>query len=234
MVNRFNIALLLLFGVSCIYSKEKSDIYRGRSEGTFYISASNVAGNGNIFLYGGSSIAITDTRLTSFSPIGGLVGLTGLMQISGEVSFVDFNSIGPIEAHLQITTPKNGRLRFFGIAIMGDLYLSSSLDTLSSSADTTKPEFNSYLLGSAVIDFDWIARKRRAPIKNYLSLSFCDDSKLLFEYKQISFKGGAFDIEISVFAGPHAESLMVFGRQADIFNTHIFCHGRPLFCIKFF
>lgn len=184
------IAKILLLSSITLTINAADDIKRVRNEGTFFIPASNVMSNGNISAFIGSGISVTEKRITSSSPIGLAIGLAEIMQISANVSFTDFQKLGTTEAHLQLTTPGNNRLRFFGFAISGDLYLSSSLDTLSKTADSTKPEFKPYILATAIMDLDFITRSRQLPIKTYLKFSLADNPELLFEYSQLSFKYG--------------------------------------------
>lgn len=169
-------------------------VKRSRNEGTMYIPSSNVMGNGNIIAFADINGILTNTETysevgTSFQ-IGAGIGIAELLQFTAMTSFVNFQKLGPTEAHLQVTLPGNDRLRFFGFAIIGDLYLSTSLDTLNEDADKTKPEYNPYPLLSTIVDFDWMSRPKQLPIKTYISVSLADKPSLLFEYNQIAIKSG--------------------------------------------
>jgi hypothetical protein len=143
-------------------------VKRGREEGTSSIPASNVMGNGNItaFITGSGGYSLDGFVLDP--ALGGRVGVTDILQLSAQMVPVSSRGIGPIEAHLQVTTPANDKLRFFGIALFADLYLSTMQDTLGRASAKDKPEYNSYPSASMVIDLDWLAVKRWLPLKTYL------------------------------------------------------------------
>jgi hypothetical protein len=121
-------------------------VKRGRNEGTATIPASNVMGNGNITLSLDLGGAISSEALRAPAVLGGQIGIGGIMQLKASASLIDYQELGPAEAHLQITTPANDKLRFFGFALSGDLYLSTSPDVLSFSADSTRPFYSPFLL----------------------------------------------------------------------------------------
>jgi hypothetical protein len=165
-------------------------VKRGRNEGTLSVPASNVMGNGNINLF-----IASDARYSlqgfMFDPVlGGQIGISDMMQLTGQFIPVSKSFIGPVEAHLQITTPGNDKLRLFGIALSGDLFLSSSQDTMSSTAQADKPEYNPYLFPSLIADFDWLALWKFVPFKMYLSLGMVDNVDLLIKYDQIALRSG--------------------------------------------
>lgn len=163
-------------------------VNRGRDEGTLSIPASNAMGNGNIDLF-----IASDERYSlsgfMFDPIlGARIGISDMMQLTGQFIPVSKSFIGPVEAHLQITMPGNDNLRFFGMALSADLFLSSAPDTLSSTAQADKPEYNPYLFPSFLADLDWLALSKILPFKMYLSLGMVDNVDLLPTYDQISLK----------------------------------------------
>jgi hypothetical protein len=119
--------------------------------------------------------------------VGGAVGITDIMELSGQVIPITTRGIGPIEAHLQITTPANDKFRFVGVALFADLYLSTMQDTLSNTTAKDKPEYNSYPMATMVVDLDWLAWKKWLPLKTYLKLSMADNPDLLFRYDQLAF-----------------------------------------------
>jgi hypothetical protein len=166
-------------------------VKRGRNEGTAGIPASNVIGNGNISAYVNVGGAVNSEALLGDALVGGQIGIGGIMQLGASASVLNFQELGPIEAHLQITSPANDKLRFFGIALSGDLYLSTSLDTISFSADSSRPMFNPYLWPSVIADLDWLSKKKQLPLKTYLMVSFVDDAQLLFRYTQLAVKIGS-------------------------------------------
>lgn len=167
-----------------------STVHRGRNEGTMNIPASNVVGNGNITLSGGMYGGYGTIGRRANPSIGAVVGISDIMQLRASTSFANFKGLGTTEAHFQLTTPGNDHLRFFGLAIAGSLYLSTAADTISRSTVSGKPDYNSYLLPSAVVDFDWLALFRSFPLKTYILFSMVDEPELLYRYDQISLKTG--------------------------------------------
>ncbi|MBN1577211.1 MAG: hypothetical protein JW913_11700 [Chitinispirillaceae bacterium] len=165
-------------------------VKRGRNEGTFNIPASNVMGNGNIIVaaafaggYAASGIRIDPGMYLA-------VGITDIMQLSGKTAFTNFRTLGGTEGHFQLTMPGNDHLRFFGVSISGDLYLSTEMDTLSGTAVTGKPEYHAYVRPSIVIDLDWIAKFKKIPLKSYLMVGVVDNPDLLYRYSQLSLRLG--------------------------------------------
>jgi hypothetical protein len=145
-------------------------------------------GNGNLTMFV-EPIARYSLGGSSFNPvIGAQIGISDMMQLVGQFTPIGNKGLGPIEGHLQITTPGNDNLRFFGLALRGDLFLSSAQDTLSGTAQTDKPEYNPYLLASVIADLDWLSLWRFLPIKTYLSVGMMDNIELLPFYNQLSIK----------------------------------------------
>jgi hypothetical protein len=169
----------------------QTTLKRGRNEGTMNIPATNVIGNGNVTVYAGGSGSYGVVSGASGDPAFGIcVGIANILQISGKIAFADFRGLGTSEAHLQITTPGNDRLRFFGGALCGDLYLTTAADTISVSATAGKPEYNSFMLPSVILDFDWLALFKTFPLKTYLAVGMADEPDQLYRYQQISAKAG--------------------------------------------
>ncbi len=179
------IACLLLLAGSYANS-----VKRGRNEGTLSIPASNVMGTGNITGYTGIHGLLTGKKAEINSLVGAQIGIAGILQFNAQTSFINFQRFGPTEMHLQITMPGNDKIRFFGLGILADLFLSTSIDTIGGDADITKPNYDPYPLASMVIDLDWIARPKQLPLKTYLYASLLDDAKLLYEFKQIAVRAG--------------------------------------------
>jgi hypothetical protein len=175
------VAVLLLY-----YCAQAQPVDRSRDEGTSSIRASNVMGNGNItgFLTGSADYSL-DGFLAS-PCVGGAVGITDIMELTGQIVPVTSKGIGPIEAHLQITTPANDKLRFLGVAVLADLFLSTVKDTISQTSAKDKPEYNSYPTASMIVDLDWLAWKKWLPFKTYAKLSFADNPDLLYRYDQVA------------------------------------------------
>jgi len=184
----------ILFCTALAFSAEASvigkPVKRERNEGTASIPASNVMGNGNIAAFLNVGTAVNSEALFGDACLGAQIGIGGIMQLKASASVYNFREIGPAEAHLQITTPLNDKLRFFGVALAGDLYLSTSVDTVSLSADSSRPLFNPYLMPSIIADLDWLSRKKQVPLKTYLSVSLVDDPQLLYRYSQMAVKVG--------------------------------------------
>jgi hypothetical protein len=161
-------------------------VKRSRDEGTSSIRASNVMGNGNItaFLTGSANYSLNGFALAPC--VGGSVGITDIMELTGQIVPVSSHGMGPIEAHLQITTPANDKLRLLGVALLADLFLSTAKDTLSRTTAKDKPEYNSYPTASMIVDLDWLAWKKWLPFKTYVKFSLADNPDLLFRYNQIA------------------------------------------------
>lgn len=185
----------LLAAGATVGAPEES-VVRGRNEGTATIAASNVPGNRNLTLFADLGTGVRHTPqqgevdLGADVGLGGAIGVADIMELSARFTAEDFAGIGPAEAHLRITTPRNDRLRFLGIALSGDLYLTTSLDTISETTEASKPLYSPELFGSAVIDLDWLALQNKVPIKTYLAGGLVDDPQLLYRYNQLSFRGG--------------------------------------------
>ncbi|MBN1980520.1 MAG: hypothetical protein JW795_03250 [Chitinivibrionales bacterium] len=167
-----------------------SQIKRGRNEGTFNIPASNVIGNGNIVVGAAFSGGLAASGIR-FDPGAYLaVGITEIMQLSGRTAFTNFRTLGGTEGHFQLTMPGNDHLRLFGVAISGDLYLSTEMDTLSGAAVTGRPDYHAYIRPSIIADIDWIAKFKRLPLKTYCMVSMADNPDLLYLYSQFSVRLG--------------------------------------------
>ncbi len=167
------------------------DIRRGRNEGTVNIPASNVAGNGNITLSATLRGGIGKHSPMLKSKIAGKIGIADILQGYISTSIVNFRKIGLTEVHGQITLPNNDGLRLFGIALCGDLFLSTAMDTISGEAISGRPDFHSYFRPLLICDQDWIAINKKRSFKTYQLLGMSDDADLLFQYDQLSLKLGA-------------------------------------------
>ena len=192
MRRRSAIALVTLSFLFCLHGIiiAQTTVKRGRDEGTMNISASNVVGNGNITVFTGGygSYGTIGTRI---DPTVGLrIGISNIIQLRAKTAFTNFAGLGTSEAHIQLTSPFNDRLRFFGVAFSGNLYLLTSVDTISSSATAGKPEYNSFMTASGILDLDWLALFKTFPLKTYLAVSMADEPTLLFRYDQMAIKAG--------------------------------------------
>jgi hypothetical protein len=171
------LAVLLLSGTAIF---GESTMKRGRNEGTINIPASNAIGNGNITVYAGT-LGSYGTIGTIVDPgVSACIGLADIMQISGKMTFTNFKGLGTSEAHLLLTTPGNDRLRFFGCALSGDLFLTTTVDTLSSTSTAGKPEYGSFMLPSGIVDLDWLALNKAIPLKTYFAASLADEPGQLY------------------------------------------------------
>ncbi len=160
-------------------------VKRVRNEGGIHCRASNVMGSGNIAAQTGISSSINKIALHANPYIGVRVGIAGIIQLGAQTSLEDFSGIGPSQAHLQVTTPGNDKLRLFGLAISADLYFSTSPDTFSLVTENNKPEYSPYLTGSVLADIDWLSLWKSFPLKTYLNLSMVDDPQTLHRYHQV-------------------------------------------------
>ena len=163
---------------------------RGRNEGTMSIPASNVIGNGNITMFAGGMGSYSTLGFKSDPTVGLTLGISDLLQINARTAFTNFVGLGMSNVQVQMTLPGNDHLRFFGLALSGELFLSTMVDTIGSAAASGKPVYNSFMLPSGIIDLDWIALFKTFPLKTYLSIGLADNPDLLFLYDQISFKMG--------------------------------------------
>jgi hypothetical protein len=175
----------------------EATVNRGRNEGTMNITASNVIGNGNISLSTGTfghylrlGRSLDSIGFRVDPTVGLQVGISNIIEFRAQTAFTNFSELGTSDAHVQFTLPGNDRLRFFGAAIRGDLYLSTTVDTISSSAASGKPEYNSYIKPSATLDMDWLALFKFFPLKTYFHFSMADEPSLLHRYEQLSFVSG--------------------------------------------
>jgi hypothetical protein len=159
---------------------------RNRDEGTSSIPASNVAGNGNITAFATGAGTYGQSGFGVVPAVGAQVGVTDIMEVYGRFIPYTGRGIGPIEAHLQFTTPANDKLRFFGVALFAELFLSTQLDTLSASSANGKPQYDSYPAASLVMDLDWLSLVNWFPVKTYLKLGMVDNPDLLFRYDQMT------------------------------------------------
>ncbi|HEX7511697.1 MAG TPA: hypothetical protein VF335_10380 [Chitinivibrionales bacterium] len=163
-------------------------VKRGRNEGTISFPASNVLGNGNIDFFLASSARYSLSGFTADPILGAQIGISDIMQLTGQWIPVATKGLGPIEAHLQITTPGNDNLRFVGLALRADLFLSSIQDTISQTAQKDKPQYNPYLLPSIIVDADWLALWKSFPVKTYVALGMADNVDLLTRYNELYMK----------------------------------------------
>jgi hypothetical protein len=178
------ICLLLIFFIT-----ECQTVKRGRNEGTMNIPASNVTGNGNLDVMLESATGYSRNDGFVFAPaIGAQIGFSNMMQLSGRFVPITKTGLGPIEAHLQITTPDNDNLRLLGVALRADIFLSNTQDTLSATTQNDKPEYNPYLLPSLIIDADWLAVFPSIPVKTYICAGMADNVELLSRYNELYLK----------------------------------------------
>lgn len=159
-------------------------VRRVRNEGSIHCRASNVMGSGNLSLFTGITSSINHIALRADLFAGAQIGIAEIIQIQAQASLEDFSSLGPAQAHLQLTTPENDRLRFFGFAISADLYLSTAQDTFSLVTESSKPEYSPFLKGSIIADIDWLALWSRFPLKTYVTASMVDNPQALHQYHQ--------------------------------------------------
>lgn len=184
-----SLRILPFVGLLCV-GVWAEGVKRGRNEATLSMPASNVMGSGNITAYGGFEGGYNREALSLIPAVGARIGIGGIMQFDAQSAFSGFREIGPMAAHLQMTIPGNDRLRLFGAALIGDLYLSTAQDTISLTADETKPEYSPFLRATFVADIDWLALYKSFPLKTYLSVGLVDDAQMLYRYNQIAAKLG--------------------------------------------
>jgi hypothetical protein len=186
-VGAWAILAVLLLNCAAIAQTVK----RCRNEGTLGCAASNVMGGSNITAF---ARTVSGTGADGFylSPIvGGKIGVADILQMNVQ-TIIPLNaiSLGSSEAHLQLTTPFNDRLRLIGIALSADLYLSTTIDTLSLTASEDKPLYNPYMLASLITDLDWISLWKNLPLKTYITLGMADNPDVLYRYEQVAVNCG--------------------------------------------
>jgi hypothetical protein len=159
---------------------------RGRNEGTIDIPASNVIGTSNITAWTDIITGYSANGFRLEPAVGGVIGAGGIIQLEGRVVPFGGHGLGPMEAHLQMTLPGNDMLRFVGMAPRADLYLSTEIDTITPTANPDKPNYSPSLVGSLIIDLDWLALFRRFPLKTYFMAGMADNTQLLYRYNQLS------------------------------------------------
>lgn len=193
MLKAFGLALSVACGTLTFAAgvESRGEVKRGRNEGSLTIPASNVMGNGNITAFLATTAGYVTSEGFGIEPVvGGRIGIGGILQFAGSVVPIGAKGLGPLEAHLQATIPGNDRLRLLGIAAIADLYLSTAQDTISRTADTSKPDYTPHLLPSLVVDLDWLARFEHLPLKSYVKVSAADNPQLLYRYRQLGVLGG--------------------------------------------
>jgi hypothetical protein len=175
----------------CPEAKPKT-VSRGRNESPLSLTASNVAGTSNIVGSAGFVTGYGGEGFFMLPVIGGKVGIAEILQLDGRMDLpLAQLTLGSMEGHMQITTPFNDKLRFFGIAVSADLFLSTVVDTISLTASEDKPRYNPYILATLISDLDWIALFPSVPLKTYLITGFADNPDILYRYKQLSVRYGA-------------------------------------------
>ncbi|KMQ52235.1 hypothetical protein CHISP_0916 [Chitinispirillum alkaliphilum] len=180
-------SMISVIMLSAVFAYANPEVRRGRNEGTVNIPASNVLSSGNITAYCISRGGIGLNDMSAGLYMGGAIGVAEMIQFSGR-GVINRQGIGPLGVSMQVTTPRNDRLRFFGIAGIVDLVLSTVADTLGGTASPDKPDFDSFITLGLVVDLDWIALVDWLPLKVYFKGSFVDDPVLLHVYDQLSLR----------------------------------------------
>ncbi|MCX7725409.1 MAG: hypothetical protein N2053_01035 [Chitinispirillaceae bacterium] len=162
-----------------------SQVRRNKNEGTFNVPASNVAGNGNVLVSGFFNGSYLQRGLRFESYVNLSAGVTNILQVYGKTGIRNLTQLSTTEGKMQLTMPDNNKLRFFGAAVIGSIYLSTESDTLTQTATRDKPEYHAYIRPALILDLDWLAKIKRLPLKNYLLLSTVDNPDILYLYSQI-------------------------------------------------
>lgn len=185
MKNYAGMILIFLF-----ISLSAQSVKRGRNEGTVSIPATNVLGHGNITIQAGSEGGIHLNGYSASARMRADIGVADFLQLSATSSFPNLSRFGYISSCLQATVPGNDRLRFFGLSAQGNLYLSMEGDTLNGAAVSGKPDYNSFVAPSVLLDLDFIALFNTLPLKLYAMFSLVESPELLYRYDQISLRAG--------------------------------------------
>jgi len=216
---QFCLTMCLLFLVYPGYGQQT--IVRPRSEGTTYLDAANVMGGHNLSFYSAWALENYTERNEQFPTIGAMVGISGFLQFKGECAFHNFQTIGPLEGHLKLSVPGNGGFRFFNASFGGDIYLSTTQDTITATTDTAKPDYHAFFAAGIQADLDWLAIHKSLPIKTGFYAGLADTPHLLHRYQQIriqaslEFKRIRHSIFADVGAGFFKEKKNRLNRTAD-------------------
>lgn len=183
--------ILFLFALLLIFpQKPKTQIKRSRGEDLPTIVCANTIGFGNLWGQIYTSIREDRSNLRLEPLILGEIGLTEIIDL--KIGMIPFERgfIGKSEAHLKLTLPNNEKLRTFGIALIGDLVLSTEEDTLSISQDSSRPAFQPLVGGTLAMDYDFFKRTPNFPLKLYLNLTNMDYDRFLAVFNQFAIRFG--------------------------------------------
>ncbi len=186
--------IALFFLCFLFFCQAFGQIKREREESITELIASNTMGFGNIWVRSGLSVESKSDGTGKFEPYQA-IGLGLSQNMSAWAGAVPFEGglkkiIGKADAHIKLTLPYNDNLRLFGLAVQGDLILSTEMDTLSKGQDTARPAFTPKIGITAAADLDLIKVYKQLPLKFYVNWSTIDNDRLLVTYQQQSFRFG--------------------------------------------
>lgn len=185
-----------------------AQVKRSRAESVPDLIASNTVGFGDIWLASSAALISRSNGGTALEPYQAVgFGLSQNMSIfAGAVPFEgDIKKlIGRGDAHLKLTLPDNDNLRLFGLAVQGDLVLSTEQDTVSRGQDSKRPAYAPRAGLTVALDADLIKRFRTLPLKVYLNWSMFDNDRLLVRFSQQSWRGGV------EYKGPRHSGFLAF------------------------
>ncbi len=184
-----------MLGLLCLLVLQlHGQIKRSRAEAMPGIEASNTMGFGNIYCESALMFHYRSNGASLFEPYQTIgLGLSPYLDIfAGVVPFEKSikQVVGKADAHLKATLPGNDNLRMFGIAVQGDLVLSSEQDTVSEGQNKERPAFKPRVGMTIIADADLIKKYNRFPLKIYLNWSLFDNDRLLQFYTQQSIRAG--------------------------------------------
>ena len=184
------LVLLIFLLLTGVFGQVK----REREESITDIIASNTMGFGNIWLRSALSTEAMNSGKANVEPYQA-IGLGLSQNISAWAGAVPFEGglkkvIGKADAHFKATLPYNDNLRLFGLAVQGDLILSTEMDTLSQGQDSSRPAFTPRLGLTVAADADLIRRFKNLPLKIYFNWSTIDNDRILALFTQQSYRLG--------------------------------------------
>jgi hypothetical protein len=184
----------LLFPLLLFFCVTDAQVKRAREEGITDVIASNTMGFGNIWVRSSLSAAVMSDGGRNVEPYQA-IGLGLSNNLSAWAGAVPFEGgfkrlLGKADAHVKATLPYNDNLRLLGLAIQGDIILSTEMDTLSQGQDTARPAFTPKLGVTISGDVDLIKKFKRLPLKLYVNWATIDNDRLLVMYEQQSYRFG--------------------------------------------
>lgn len=167
-----------------------SQVKRSRGESMPTFIGANTIGFGN--LWGEIETSLREDRgFIKLEPmVWGEIGLSEVMALKAGMFPFETGLIGKTNVQLKLTLPRNDNLRAFGLAAVGQLFLSTEEDTISPAQDEERPKFSPEIGFTGIMDYDLVKVFPRFPLKFYANVTTLDYDRLLPVFTQIAIKGG--------------------------------------------